>query len=81
MVAVAGAGGAEHAPELLLHQSSADGRRFLVAVNVDDWRRDCVALIALAIVLEPKADKARRPSPVFGLSGLGKKDPDTHDGL
>jgi hypothetical protein len=46
-----------------------DGRRFRVLAVVDDYSRECSALVALAIVLGPMADKARPPSPVYGLSG------------
>ncbi len=42
-----------------------DGRRFRVLAIVDDFSRECLALVALAIVLGPMADKGS-PS----LSGL-----------
>jgi len=36
-----------------------DGRRFRILAVVDDFTRECLALVALAIVLGPMADKAR----------------------
>ena len=39
-----------------------DGRRFRVLAIVDDFSRECLSLVALAIVLGPMADLMARPS-------------------